>query len=152
MGVDMDAPFRKSRYVEARTCQIDGCNRTYSCKGLCTLHYNRLRVSGEIGPPGVKKRTNGTVWKDPRSGYLYQHAKLHHRVVMEAIIGRRLEPFEQVHHRNGLRDDNRPENLELWVKWQPAGQRVDDLVAFVVTHYPEAVRAALNDQGQLTLA
>ena len=49
---------------------------------------------------------------------------------MERIIGRRLSRTEQVHHKNGKRDDNRPNNLELWVKKQPPGQRVEDLVQF----------------------
>ncbi len=51
-----------------------------------------------------------------------------------------------------MRADNRLENLELWAQWhrQPFGQRVTDLVAFVVDHYPAEVRQALQlqDGGQ----
>ena len=60
-----------------------------------------------------------------RSGQIFEH-----RVVMEEMIGRYLLPHENVHHKNGNRQDNRPDNLELWIKKQPQGQRVEDLVTF----------------------
>lgn len=51
---------------------------------------------------------------------------------MAQLLGRPLTDDESVHHRNGQRLDNRPENLELWSRWQPRGQRVCDKIAFAV--------------------
>lgn len=90
------------------------------------------------------------------SGYVYvnifKKRYAEHAIVMEHMLGRPLRPGESVHHKNGRRGDNRPGNLELWVKPQLAGQRVEDLVSWVVDTYPEFVRAELEGRPQLFVA
>lgn len=73
-------------------------------------------------------------WQRRSDGYVTRRNggkhEAQHRHIMEQYLGRALLPGESVHHLNGVRDDNRIENLELWVRHQPSGQRVTDLVAW----------------------
>jgi len=146
LGEPLDTPLRRRGGADA-TCEVDGCARPHLAGGLCAMHHQRLRRAGELGPAGALQAPAGSGYVNP-DGYKVFVIKglsiLEHRRVMEAILGRPLEPFENVHHKNGLRADNRPANLELWCKPQPCGQRPEDLVAWVVEHYRDLVRAELE--------
>lgn len=114
-------------------CSVDGCDNPKKSIDLCNHHGTLARQ----GKPLVafKKRTGRSLLGN---GYVKlsghrEHPNSHkdggifeHVFVMSNYLGRPLLPHENVHHINGVRDDNRIENLELWSKSQPAGQRVED--------------------------
>lgn len=70
----------------------------------------------------------------PTSPYVFEHI-----LVAEELLGRYLFDGESVHHRNGVRHDNRPENLELWTRPQPSGIRVSDAIMWARQIYERYV-------------
>jgi hypothetical protein len=118
-------------------CSVEGCEDPAFAGGLCARHFARLRRNGDVGPAGLLRSPNGEA--KPRStvksGYVVVwlgdgKSALEHRLVMEEHLGRKLTGDENVHHINGDKADNRLENLELWSKKQPPGQRVVEKLAF----------------------
>ncbi|CAB4132503.1 HNH nuclease [uncultured Caudovirales phage] len=85
----------------------------------------------------VRKRGTGTISK---RGYHSLGIKKNgknttigiHRLEMEKHLGRSLKDHENVHHKNGIRSDNRIENLELWTRKQTPGRRVEDQIQWCV--------------------
>jgi len=133
-GNDMDAP-RKHRNL-GKKCTKPECDRPAKCRGLCRRHYlpvYRTETGNIYVADGYEQK-----WVNGRPVSV-------HRIVMEEVLGRPLRQFENVHHLNGRRADNRPSNLELWTVPQPSGQRPEDLVAWVIDSYPDMVRSALSE-------
>lgn len=125
--------FLAGRPLLAEKCSVEGCNLPKK-GGLgfrkCELHAGRTLTE------------QGYVLLEISDGSGARERILEHRAVMESHLGRKLYGDENVHHKNGVKHDNRIENLELWSTWQPAGQRVEDKVAWaleVIARYKEAV-------------
>jgi hypothetical protein len=98
---------------------------------LCHKHYGRWKRHGDATKILINEKGQGYITDKGYKAFTIDGKQyLEHRMVMEKILGRPLEKDEQVHHKNGRRADNHPDNLELWCKSHPSGQRPEDLVVW----------------------
>ncbi len=117
-------------------CGIYGVFFKNRCRPCYTAKRQRKYLSDDV--PVQKKAKHGAGTKNPdgyriitKTGHpnAMKHGRiLEHTFVMSEFLKRPLHKHENVHHKNGIRDDNRIENLELWSKSQPKGQRVEDKI------------------------
>ena len=133
-------------------CSVPGCGRPHDAHGWCHTHRCRWEKYGDpLGDVPIKTIGAGSTDKNGyRIIYVDGKPRAEHRVVMETILGRDLLPGENVHHKNGQRADNNPENLELWVQCQPVGQRMEDLLAWAwqIIELYEDVRLPLGENHE----
>jgi hypothetical protein len=98
--------IKPSKYESRRTC-------SYKCRSI--LYSQERRGNGNPSWNGGQKFSNGYLWlkceNHPHAnakGYVKRS-----RLVVEKSIGRMIDSSECVHHINGIKDDDRPENLQI---------------------------------------
>lgn len=143
----MDASITLKRLTDYRLLvrrrdQHKSARWLYALPGLLGQEKTRHRF----------KRKDGYVFIStpghPRARGWGSHVQ-EHILVMEQHIGRYLKDREVVHHKNGIRHDNRIENLELWIRPHPPGQRVSDLVEWATEFLREYAPERLVDGGRV---
>lgn len=119
------------------------------CRKGCALKARRMEKN-HLWRGGIVRNSNGYVklYAPDHPHVKTQRYICEHRLVMEKHLGRYLLPFENVHHKNGIKNDNRIENLELWTMRQPGGQRVSDVVDFVCKNYLADVLAYIDAMAE----
>lgn len=129
--------IKEIRRLQLHERYVEKLFRTYNrfLKAIdCKTNRSGGYAGGRISSNGYVHILDHNHPRAQKTGYIPEHI-----LVMEKKIGRRLKKHENVHHKNGIKYDNESRNLELWTRPQPSGQRVEDLVLWIIKEYPEVV-------------
>lgn len=117
--------------LKSGKCVSCGCSRlnrkSYNIKNQKQNRYKKVLKRGH---PNADK-----------FGYILEHI-----YVMSKHLERKINPKETIHHKNGIKSDNRIENLELWASRHPKGQRIEDMIDFCISYLNDYKMEALRDE------
>lgn len=129
----MGRELRPLKANKRAVCSVADCTQLATARRLCRKHYYRWKANGDPEITRIAAKGEGCLDKGGYRVLVFNGKQVgEHRWIMEQHLGRPLFKHETVHHKNGVRDDNRIENLELWSSRHARGQRVDDKVAFAI--------------------
>lgn len=123
----------KKTFIKPENCSIKEWN---TVRKFCSRKCKGIHHSNNFTKEKVWNYKGGTL--SSTTGYIYislgrYKRKAQHRFVMEQFIGRELLRSESVHHINGIKTDNRLENLQLLSK-----------VEHCKLHYPKGSKFGIN--------
>jgi hypothetical protein len=138
-------------------CTFPDCDRRAIAFRLCRGHRRQAKRGEDLRPLHVHAPAgagsldhNGyrvvTCHDHPnarKNGVIFEHV-----LVMSRHLGRALGPDETVHHKNGIRSDNRIENLQLRAGYHPRGQEPEHLIEHalhILRRYGPLADAAAED-------
>lgn len=138
--------------IFGKTCDYDKClNKVGKHTNFCRVHAVGENCYQWKGGSYLDANGYKYIKNDHPNSRKNRYVAEHH-LVMSMHLGRPIDTKhgEEVHHKNGIRDDNRIENLELWTISQPPGQRIDDRVEWYLEELKIYIPEGIEEINKLS--
>lgn len=126
--------FDVKNNLTAKYCS-DKCRSLARYRKMVGFPVKAPRVRSRYGDGYINKAGYRIVYKDHPNANPKTKCILEHIYIMSTFLGRPMKKGETVHHKNGIRSDNRLENLELWTSRHPSGvnyeHKIKSAIAFL---------------------
>lgn len=125
--------YERSRRSQAKKSEYYRLKRRENYRRKRGIPLDDPFVKRKAGEGNIDAQGYKTITKRGHPNQMDERGRIREHVfIMAEHLKRPLRKGESVHHKNCDRLDNRIENLELWVKGQPPGGRVDDKISWCI--------------------